>query len=105
MKYPKTIQIGAHEYSIAIINRPAVDCFKEHIGKQDYESLELEIGIMDRFTGGTFQQSVINALLWHEIVHAINHLFAVGLDEDKVDLMSQGITQVLKSMGIQIVEV
>lgn len=103
MKYPKQIQIGGHTYSVEIVDQHCLDTFA-NIGGHHYQGLRIELSSR-AIDGKPLPLTVINTLFWHELVHAIARGFSISLEEEDVERMSQGITQVLSQLGIYLVEV
>jgi hypothetical protein len=104
MKYPKTIQIGAHSYKVEINPHSAfVDNMCRYMGRHDYNNLQIGVAIRDQL-GGLQCESVTNACFWHEVTHAVSQNFSLELEDKVVECIGQGITQALSSMGIKVVE-
>ncbi|MDD3493945.1 MAG: hypothetical protein PHZ19_10670 [Candidatus Thermoplasmatota archaeon] len=59
------------------------------IGQVDYLDLVIRIAAKNA-------PAVVFAARWHETLHALNEMFALGLDESQVDRLSHGIAMVLR---------
>ncbi len=105
MKYKTLtpIQIGAHPISIEI-----VDAFTTHddtCNAGDACPSTDVIRIALRTTGGGYRpEAIITANLIHELLHKIEHIYSIKVEDDDVDRFAQGLLQILKQYGIKLIE-
>ena len=93
VKVPKKIRLCTYNYEIRLIERMA----SEH----KLLGLCLTDDGLIKIDSGSIPQIKDMALI-HELTHAINDIFTLGLDEKTIDLLSQGWAMVLKNnLGIE----
>jgi hypothetical protein len=102
-KHPKTFQIGSHTLNIKFMEASATDNTNDHVATCNTQRCVVTIATKTS-NGEDRALSYIEQSLMHEIVHSINTIFESGLDEANVERIAQGLTQVLSSVGIHLVE-
>jgi len=94
--------MGGHVYDVELVDRFALDPQAEAAGIQQYDSLRIKVCSLTQHHEDK-KLSVIEATLWHELVHAISYQYSLSLGEDTVDGLSQGIQQVLSQLNIHLI--
>ncbi len=98
-----TIQIGGHTYTVELVDRSIINLSANHCGDSYLGSTS--INVCTKLHDGTFRAlSDMEETLIHEIVHQINDMWVIGLDEDNVERMSQGFLQVFKQYGLKLID-
>ena len=106
-KYPRKIQVGGHNYQVVIKDiHTIIPCDREDCaisGLHTQDKLQLILATLCN-DGKPRKLSVINAVLWHEITHAIDSIWCGStLTEEEIDSISQGIFQVVHQLGFDVI--
>jgi len=96
------IQIGAHKYSIWLVDAATVDG-DDRWGETALEKNKIKVSIRSR-DGEYRPLSTIEDTLLHEILHAVSHIYNCDLSENQTLQMTQGVLQVLKQYGLVLVK-
>ncbi len=93
----KSIKIGAYDYRVRF---PYI--FTERIdlsGQSDHIVLEIRIINKDQ-NGNEYNEVKLISILFHEILHCIDHVAGWAIDkvplEEKIEIIAQGLTQVFR---------
>jgi len=87
MKIPKTIKIGGHNFEVIIDNR-------NRGGSNDIGSCCHTEGKI--YLEENVNQSTKESTLFHEIIEAINYIYELDLDHNKITVLEATLYQVLK---------
>ena len=101
-KYPERITVGGLTYTVKLHNKYSLDKMGDTAGLHCVEHTSIDLATMAE-NGEQRSLDRLNHNLWHELVHSINQAWILGLGEDDVDRMAQGITQILNQQGIQLI--
>ena len=92
MKIPKSINVGGHTISVKQIK-----CFKGNPGRLGTAYLTAKkIKLSRTCCGDKICQSVAEATFLHEIIHHIDAVYGIRINESQVRRLSEGLYQVLK---------
>jgi hypothetical protein len=86
LKIPPVIKIGTHPYKVQLRNNLFFD--ENKLGSVDHRIQLIEVDPTIAFT-------VRNQTFFHEVVHIIERVYGLVINEDDVDRLSQGICEVL----------
>ena len=101
-KYPDKIKVGGLTYQIKPRDAYCIDG-DEYSAQCRISSLEIHLATKAA-DGKDVAVDILQERLWHEIVHAISDTWMLKLDEKQTDGVAQGILQVLKDLGFNIIE-
>jgi len=97
-----TIQIGGHEYDIELCNAPAVS---QHGHQGDGHSQAMSIRVATQLIDGGYRKvSDVEEILIHELLHQINIVWSCDIDETNIERMAQGLLQVFKQYGFELIQ-
>ena len=102
-KYPKEIHLGAHTYTITLLNQCGVDDYGKNVGDCDNQKYEIRVATLCS-DGKQRALSYLEETLVHEFVHTVNEVYSCELDEKNIDRMGQGLAQILNSIGVYLVK-
>jgi hypothetical protein len=91
------LEIGGHTYTVYIEDKYSVDG-EGHAGTRDGDTLKICVATLT-IDGQKKAQSVIEAVFWHEVIHAINDHGSNGLCEEQVDRFAEGLMQIFAQFG------
>jgi len=92
IKIPREIKVGAHSYRIILTPQLKIDQDKRGIVDHRRQTIELE---------GSMPNTMLVAVLLHEVVHIIDEVYSCHTDEDTTDRIAQGLTDMFYNMGIE----
>jgi len=92
IKVPKSIRIGAHNYSVAYRENMKLD--DNWRGACNQRTAEI---LIDPIGGETINRSFL-----HEVTHMIDFNYEINLHEDDVSRLAHGIAELLESLGIEL---
>ena len=93
MKIPKTIQVASNIYDIKFV--PNLIRNEENRAKIVRHELSMEID-------DNMHRSLVPVTFIHELVHLADmHFNCERLSEDEVLCLSEGLSQILKGMGVE----
>ena len=102
-KFPKQIPIGGHTYTVELMD--SCHTTDVHPSVADTFSDLEEIRIATVTPGGTPRNiTVLEESLLHETIHSISEVWSLELQEAQVEGLAQGMLQVLRSLGIKLIE-
>lgn len=101
--FPPEVHVGGNIFKIALINGYATDTRSPSlVGETSIEGADINVAVRTA-NGGYKALNEVECTLCHEIMHQVNNVWNVGLNEEQVDSMAQGWMQALHSMGIRII--
>lgn len=98
-----SFQIGGHTYEIKLKEAFSTDGSEYNLGITTYDDICITVATKAS-TGEYRSTSVIEECLLHELIHASNHVYNAHMDEDTVKLISQGLYQILKQFGLELIK-
>ena len=102
-KYPKEIQFGGHVCSIELTEGVSTRLGDPVDGDSHFHTSRIRIAT-GTMTGGRKSLSYLTETLYHEFVEHINTAWVIGLTEDQVEQLAQGLLQVLNQLGVKPIE-
>lgn len=85
----KTLKIGHHTYEVKLVDHEVVNGTDICIATVDYHSKVIRISTL-------YPLDVQQEGLIHESIHALDHLYRIGLEEEEVDLLGVALDGFLK---------
>jgi len=92
VKIPNEIKIGAHTYKVFLKDNLKIDQDKRGVVDHRAQTIELE---------SAMPESMMLAVLLHEVVHIIDEVYSCHTDEDTTDRISQGLTGLLYNLNLR----
>jgi hypothetical protein len=92
IKQPKKLKIGSYVYKVKVED----DLMLTQGNSGEHRPHYMEIAIDKKVKSKT-------PVFLHESLHAINDNYVLHLDEDTIDALSHGVSEVLDNLGIAIV--
>lgn len=96
VKFPVTVKVGAHTYRVLFPY-----CFKENTslcGQADHSLLEIRVAGVDQ-GGNPRAETKILGVFIHELIHCVDSSWGIGLKEEQVEQLEEGLLTVLVDNG------
>lgn len=94
VKVPKQIKIGSHTYAVM---------YRYHLGKDEGFRGTIEHRPQEIHIDPINPLSQRNVTLLHECIHLITTVWSVGLDDDAIDRIAEGLGELLyNNFGIEL---
>ncbi len=101
MKLPQSVDVGPYVYTYEYKKTHWVDDERKYQGYCDVEGQVLKLGT--KWTDGRDKSPHdLFQLIIHETVHAINETWVLGLSENTVERLSNGLLQAFNSWEIKL---
>ena len=100
--YSKQQKVGGNTYTIELIDVYVVNR-ESDVGLCNFDKLEISVACKSE-NGSPKALTVIERLLWHELLHAIARTWNVDLNNEDTERLAQGLTQVLGDNGFTLVK-
>lgn len=85
----KTIKIGYQDYQVKLVDHEVVMGLKSCYGAVDYNNQVISISTI-------YPLDRQKAALLHEAIHALDHIFNIGLEEEEVELLGTALAGLFK---------
>jgi len=96
------VQVGGLAYSVDFINAFSSSRDNHHYGDNSYESSSIRIARLS-CDGSERPLQILEVTLLHELIHAVEAIHALEMDEDTIAGLAHGLYQVLKQYGLQLI--
>jgi hypothetical protein len=100
MKIPRRIKVAGHWIKIVQAKKCTFKILPTKIQLGESDNLDNTITLRLKFAGDNISESNIAETFLHEIIHVIDHKFNLGLKEDSVYKLSQGLFAVIRDNKI-----
>lgn len=102
--YPPEVHVGGHVFLVSLVDGYSTDTRSPHlVGETSVEEGQITVALRTA-NGGYKHINEVDCTMCHEIMHQINNIWNIGLEENQVDSMAQGWMQALHDIGIRIVQ-
>ncbi len=101
--YPKEIQIGGLHYKIELVDGYCVEDSTDWEGSHHQTGETLQVALKSK-SGIPKSIRSVNVILYHELLHAFNEIWQIGIEEKQIEQIAQGLLQVLEQLDIHFIK-